>query len=98
MVQEKPVASYWVMGSVPLLPATILAQFWSTLLPSGETMPMPVMTTRRLVKISALLLPRHAWPDRHAPGFNDLHDQPINIPNKSKGPSHTCGQRPLMTA
>src|SRR5690625_740173 len=35
---------------MPLFPATIFSQAVSTLLPTGDTMPNPVITTRRLLK------------------------------------------------
>ena len=42
-------ASNRVIGPMPLLPATIAAQDSSTPIPTGETRPRPVTTTRRLV-------------------------------------------------
>jgi hypothetical protein len=38
------------MVLMPLRPALIPSQLDFTVLPSGETMPRPVMTTRRLLK------------------------------------------------
>jgi hypothetical protein len=37
---------------MPLRPAKILAQAVATSLPTGETIPRPVMTTRRLLNIN----------------------------------------------
>src|SRR5262245_31648569 len=39
-----------VIGTMPLLPSSTLRHAVSTLLPTGETMPRPVMTTRRFDK------------------------------------------------
>src|SRR5262245_37952569 len=39
-----------VIGTMPLLPSSTLLHAVSTALPTGETMPRPVMTTRRLDK------------------------------------------------
>src|SRR5262245_5433847 len=39
-----------VIGTMPLLPSSTLRHAVSMLLPTGETMPRPVMTTRRLDK------------------------------------------------
>ena len=39
-----------VMGAMPLTPWTTLFQAPSSVLPTGEMMPMPVTTTRRLLK------------------------------------------------
>src|SRR5690349_11690393 len=41
-------ASKCVIGPMPLLPATTFCQAVATSLPTGETMPRPVTTTRRL--------------------------------------------------
>src|SRR5579883_2373152 len=41
-------ASKCVTGPMPLLPASTLAQAVATSLPTGDTMPSPVTTTRRL--------------------------------------------------
>ena len=42
-------ASKRVMGDIPLSDRSTAAQADSTVLPSGETIPRPVMTTRRLL-------------------------------------------------
>src|SRR5688572_31547241 len=39
-----------VIGPIPLLPSSTLFHAVSTVLPTGETMPRPVMTTRRFDK------------------------------------------------
>ena len=52
MVQGKPVVSKRVMGPMPLRPASAADQLPATLLPSGDNMPRPVTTTRRLLKAS----------------------------------------------
>ncbi len=49
-------ASNRVMGPMPLLPATSALQDSSTPMPTGETSPSPVTTTRRL------LIPAHLVP------------------------------------
>jgi len=41
-------ASNWVMGPMPLLPPTMPRQDSSTPVPTGQTIPSPVTTTRRL--------------------------------------------------
>jgi hypothetical protein len=41
-------ASNCVMGPIPLLPAKIPRQDSSTPIPTGQTIPSPVTTTRRL--------------------------------------------------
>src|SRR6185312_13277182 len=41
-------ASKCVIGPMPLLPATTFFHAVATSLPTGETMPIPVTTTRRL--------------------------------------------------
>jgi hypothetical protein len=48
MVEEKALASNLVICVMPDLPATILAQAVLTPIPTGETTPRPVTTTRRL--------------------------------------------------
>src|SRR3990172_318499 len=47
----KFVTSNAVISAMPLLPARIFAHDSSTLSPTGQTMPSPVMTTRRLLLI-----------------------------------------------
>src|SRR5689334_847391 len=49
------VASMRVMGLMPLLPARMAAQAVAMSLPTGETIPSPVTTTRRLDTLSSLL-------------------------------------------
>ena len=44
----KPSVSKLVIGPIPLLPAFIPSQVESTEAPSGESIPRPVITTRRL--------------------------------------------------
>jgi hypothetical protein len=51
---EKRLTSKRVIGPMPLRPATMLAQAVSILLPTGETIPRPVTTTRRLLNSSYL--------------------------------------------
>src|SRR3954471_16435902 len=41
-------ASNFVMGPTPLTPRVRFSQAWATVLPTGETTPSPVTTTRRL--------------------------------------------------
>ena len=41
-----------VIGPMPLLPRATAAQAVGQVLPTGETMPRPVTTTRRLLKAS----------------------------------------------
>src|SRR5690606_15446500 len=48
--QGNSLVSKRVIGAMPLTPLTTLAQADSTVLPTGETMPRPVTTTRRLLK------------------------------------------------
>src|SRR5678816_4624223 len=48
------VASMRVIGLIPLLPARIEAHAVATSLPTGETIPSPVTTTRRLDTLSSL--------------------------------------------
>src|SRR5262249_21140044 len=50
----KGVASMRVMGLIPLLPARIAAHAVVISLPTGETMPSPVTTTRRLDTLSSV--------------------------------------------
>ena len=42
-----------VTGPMPLLPFLTLFHAWSALLPTGETHPIPVITTRRLAIYSS---------------------------------------------
>src|SRR5258705_4688096 len=49
------VVSNLVIGAMPLWPALIPAQFASVPIPSDDTSPMPVTTTRRLLVMSLLL-------------------------------------------
>src|SRR5574341_1791136 len=49
MVTGKSVASKRVMGPIPERPAQSAIHVSSTLRPSGETTPRPVMTTRRVI-------------------------------------------------
>src|SRR6188768_202575 len=49
------VASMRVIGLMPLLPARIEAHAVATSLPTGETIPSPVTTTRRLDTLSSLM-------------------------------------------
>src|SRR5262249_21611044 len=46
--QSNPVASKWVMGAMPPLPARRLLQTSSVPIPQAQTRPTPVTTTRRL--------------------------------------------------
>src|SRR5688572_10917843 len=46
----KRLASKRVIGPIPPRPCTMLSHALATVLPTGETMPSPVTTTRRLVK------------------------------------------------
>jgi hypothetical protein len=41
------------MFAIPLRPARILAQAVATSLPTGETIPRPVITTRRLLNTNS---------------------------------------------
>ena len=50
IVHGKAVTSKRVIGPMPLLPASAADQLSATVLPSGESMPRPVTTTRRLLK------------------------------------------------
>ena len=50
----KSVTSNVVIGLMPLFPAKIFFQASSILLPTGEAMPNPVTTTRRLLKTCSL--------------------------------------------
>ena len=52
IVLGNPVVSNRVIGPMPLLPASAADQLSATVLPSGESMPRPVTTTRRLLKAS----------------------------------------------
>src|SRR5678816_681754 len=52
------VASMRVIGLIPLLPARIEAHAVATSLPTGETIPSPVTTTRRLDTLSSVLCRR----------------------------------------
>src|SRR3979409_2567826 len=45
----KAVTSNLVIGPMPLLPLTMVSQADFTVLPTGEMMPRPVTTTRRLL-------------------------------------------------
>src|SRR3954462_15279954 len=49
------VVSNLVIDSMPLWPALIPAQFASVPIPSDDTSPMPVTTTRRLLVMALLL-------------------------------------------
>src|SRR6185369_9375567 len=49
-LQGNSLTSKRVIGPMPLTPLTTLAQAVSTVLPTGEMMPIPVTTTRRLLK------------------------------------------------
>jgi hypothetical protein len=51
---QKGVASMRVIGLIPLLPARIAAHAVTMSLPTGETIPSPVTTTRRLDTLSSL--------------------------------------------
>ena len=57
-------ASNFVMAPTPLVPALIAVQFASVPIPSDDTRPMPVTTTRRLL---VMLIPR-GLPRRETPG------------------------------
>jgi hypothetical protein len=50
---EKRLTSKRVMGAMPLRPARMFVQAAATVLPTGDTMPRPVTTTRRLVKFTS---------------------------------------------
>jgi hypothetical protein len=54
-----------VIGPMPLLPANRASQLVATELPSGDTIPSPVTTTRRLLK--PLPLPGVAAMTQRAP-------------------------------
>src|SRR5690348_10962619 len=49
-LQGNSLTSKLVIGAMPLTPLTTLDQALSTVLPTGEMMPIPVTTTRRLLK------------------------------------------------
>src|SRR3954463_14614846 len=46
-------ASNFVMGPTPLTPRVRFSQAWATVLPTGETTPSPVTTTRRFDMLGA---------------------------------------------
>src|SRR5215212_4609054 len=48
MRAENCAASKWVIAPIPLRPAQSASQFASVPMPSGDTMPTPVTTTRLL--------------------------------------------------
>src|SRR6478735_5961502 len=54
----KALTSIRVIGFMPLLPARIDAHAVATSLPTGETIPSPVTTTRRLDTLSSVLFRR----------------------------------------
>src|ERR1700740_1770831 len=53
ILQSKPAVSKWVIGAMPLHPATRFRQLSSVPIPSAQTSPTPVTTTRR-VKVPIL--------------------------------------------
>src|SRR5687768_5852369 len=55
--QGNSLTSKRTMGAMPLTPSTTLRHAESTVLPTGEMMPRPVTTTRRLLK-AAPVYPR----------------------------------------